>query len=113
MGASMEPSTVFCIQCGAANLLQAKYCFSCGQAVEGHDKKRLNADQPGQLKPGDVLKQRYKVLSQIGQGGFGAVYKAEDQELGKRVLAVKEMSQQSLSSQEIEEGVEAFKREAL
>jgi eukaryotic-like serine/threonine-protein kinase len=105
----MKPTTVFCTQCGAANPSQAKFCFSCGQEVREH----VQTEQPGQLKPGDMLKQRYKVLSQIGQGGFGAVYKAEDEELGQRLLAVKEMSQQSLNSQEIGASVGAFKREAL
>lgn len=102
----MAPSTVFCTECGAANLLRAKFCFSCGHAFE-------EPKQAMPLQSGLVLKQRYKVLNQIGQGGFGAVYKAEDKELGRRLLAVKEMSALYVSTQEIQEGVEAFKREAL
>ncbi|HEU5374517.1 MAG TPA: WD40 repeat domain-containing serine/threonine-protein kinase [Ktedonobacteraceae bacterium] len=121
----MVSSQLFCTYCGAANPVQAKFCFSCGQTLNGQEQvapstditeqsrapKKVSPD--GQLKPGTVLKQRYKILSQIGQGGFGAVYKAEDQELGQRLLAVKEMSQQPFHSQEIEAGVEAFKHEAL
>jgi serine/threonine protein kinase len=108
----MKPSTIFCTDCGAANPAQAKFCFACGQAF--HEAAQRNADgKAGQLKPGEMLRNRYKVLSQIGQGGFGAVYKAEDGELGQRLVAVKEMSEQGLSQREIEEGVEAFKREAL
>ena len=121
----MGVMSFFCIQCGAANPLQAKFCFSCGQAVNGQGRVEeatdvtgqirpvKSIDPSGQLKPGEVLRRRYKVHSQIGQGGFGAVYKAEDKELGQRLLAVKEMSQQHLSPQEIEAGVEAFKHEAL
>jgi serine/threonine protein kinase len=111
----MAPSTVFCIHCGAANPLRAKFCFSCGQKVKGQGKMAMamNNHQAGQFKPGEMLKQRYKVLSLVGQGGFGAVYKAEDKELGQRLLAVKEMSQHNLGPQEIQEGVEAFKREAF
>jgi serine/threonine protein kinase len=67
----------------------------------------------GRIQPGEVLRQRYHVLCQVGQGGFGAVYKAEDRELGQRLLAVKEMNQPNGSPQEVDEEVEAFKREAL
>jgi serine/threonine protein kinase len=121
----MGATSFFCIDCGAANPLHAKFCFACGELVNEQGpalhatamtmkvKALKNADATELLKPGKVLKQRYKILSQIGQGGFGAVYKAEDKELGQRLLAVKEMSQQYLSQQEIEAGVEAFKHEAL
>src|SRR5579883_2531787 len=110
----MVSSSLFCMHCGAANPAQAKFCFACGQALHEAAQRDVEAaEQAGQLKPGEVLRKRYKVLSQIGQGGFGAVYKAEDGELGQRLVAVKEMSEQGLSQREIEEGVEAFKREAL
>ncbi len=109
----MRALTIFCTNCGAANPTQARYCFSCGESFDEQDETIRLVNPPGQLKLGEVLRQRYKMLGQIGQGGFGAVYKAEDTELGQRLLAVKEMSQQGLSSQEVDEGVEAFKREAL
>ena len=62
---------------------------------------------------GTLLRQRYRIVSQVGQGGFGAVYKAEDSEFGNRLVAVKEMSQKGLNAQEIIEAAGAFKREAL
>jgi len=109
----METITIFCIDCGAANSEEAKFCFACGQLVKRDGGVSSNVEQSGELKTGDVLRQRYQILSQIGQGGFGAVYKAEDSELGQRMVAVKEMSYQKRSAQEIEDGIEAFKREAL
>lgn len=42
----------------------------------------------GELRPGAVLAGRYRLLAEVGAGGMGRVYKAEDQELGD-VVAVK------------------------
>jgi len=103
----MVPSILYCDACGAANRPGANFCFVCGQALPD------GTPSIEQLVPDTLLKQRYRVISQVGKGGFGAVYKAEDIELGNRIVAVKEMSQRGLSPQELIEATEAFKREAL
>jgi serine/threonine protein kinase len=43
------------------------------------------------LLPGTVLRNRYEILSLIGQGGMGAVYQAADRRLPGRRCAVKEI----------------------
>ena len=60
-----------------------------------------------------MLNRRYRVVAQVGKGGFGAVYKAEDIYFGNRHVAVKEMSQSNLNAQELAEATRAFKQETL
>ncbi len=108
----MISSAFYCDSCGAANRAQAVFCFVCGQPLhnQGGNKSGLTT---GLLVYNHLLKQRYRIINPVGQGGFGAVYKAADLQFGNRLVAIKEMSQSSLSSQELVEATEAFKREAL
>ncbi len=108
----MISSAVYCDSCGAANRAQAVFCFACGQPLhnQGGNKSGLTT---GLLVYNHLLKQRYRIINPVGKGGFGAVYKAADLQFGNRLVAIKEMSQNSLSSQELVEATEAFKREAL
>src|SRR6266516_3508079 len=98
----MVSTSLFCAACGAANAVGTDECFACG--------KSLAATQTNFQRT--MLKQRYLVLGQIGQGGFGAVYKAADVQFGDRLLAIKEMSQ-SGSGEEDGQEVKQFKREAM
>ena len=65
------------------------------------------------LPPGTVLRDRYKVIALVGQGGAGAVYQAEDLRLEGRMCAVKEVHPQPGASQEAVAQAQAqFRREA-
>lgn len=55
------------------------------------------ADDPGRLRPGSVVKQRYRIESLIGRGGMGRVWRAEDP-VDNRVVAVKELTARSGST---------------
>jgi serine/threonine protein kinase len=105
-------SPFFCDSCGAANRQQAVFCYACGQPLQTSVGKG-SSQTTGLLAHNHLLKQRYRIISQVGKGGFGAVYKAADLQFGNRQVAIKEMSQSSLSQQELIEATESFKREAL
>src|SRR6266516_3084228 len=90
-------SQLYCNSCGAANQDQAERCFICKAPVHA-----LSGEQ--------LLKERYRILVPVGQGGFGNVYKVEDTQRGNRLLAIKEINLSTLTAQEAIEAT-AFNRE--
>ena len=65
------------------------------------------------LKPGTVLRSRYKVVESIGKGGMGAVYEAEDLRLEGRRCAIKEVRLDlELTAESRRQAQEQFYREA-
>ncbi|HEY8561555.1 MAG TPA: protein kinase [Pyrinomonadaceae bacterium] len=79
-----------------------------------------NSDTDGRksakLKPldeGTILNGRYEIVRKIGGGGMGAVYLANDRNLGGVLRAVKEMVQSYIESEQQEKAIADFKRESL
>ena len=121
-------SHLFCLYCGAANPPHARFCPTCGRALALQDTGNISVvsstisasiDVPVSVTPSQnqlpvvILKQRYRLRKKVGSGGYGDVYKALDSQFANRLVAVKEMSQNGLSPQEIHEASEAFKHEAF
>lgn len=103
----MVEETILCDLCGVVNSSNTLFCTSCGQALSA------SMNSPNHLlEPGVLLKQRYRVRKEVGRGGFGAVYQAEDT-LFNRPVAIKEMRPRGLSGKELQQAVEAFQSESM
>jgi len=65
------------------------------------------------IKPGDVLRERYKIKNFISRGGMGSIFLAEDLRLKGRLTAVKEVRLDlTLSDETLRQTRDQFLREA-
>src|SRR5437870_11487543 len=101
----MTTEELFCETCGAANPPTAHFCQYCASPLPF-------THGTGDLPEQTLLAGRYQLLSRIGQGGMGAVYKAADTRFNNRPVAIKEMSSTGLPPARLQEAEEAFEREA-
>ena len=85
----LSAQMLFCDECGAANPLQETTCFACRQMlaapiraaqpvnIQNNASTALSTSTDA-LAPGFLLAQRYIIVREVGQGGFGIVYEAKD-----------------------------------
>lgn len=86
-------------------------------AVTGFSSGKDNSElgKTSGLKPliaGIILNSRYEIVRKIGGGGMGAVYLAQDRNLGGIERAVKEMIQSTIEEEQQRKAIEDFKRES-
>jgi serine/threonine-protein kinase len=101
-----------CPQCNSENADSASFCSDCGTQI-GTPKNIPDVTQTletpfPQLNPGAFLAGRYQIIGEIGKGGMGEVYLAEDTNL-KRQVAIKVLPQQFAQDKE---WLARFEREA-
>ena len=117
------PLSLFCSECGAAYTFHATSCFACNEPL-AHSTSLLSAQHPLPVLPvpvvppptvppgpGSLLHERYKLVREIGQGGFGVVYLAEDGQRNHRHVAVKQINIGKLSARESIDATGSYNRE--
>jgi serine/threonine protein kinase len=102
-----------CPKCQTDNPVTVKFCGECGTNITSLEEaqpqftKTLETPFP-QLTKGTTLADRYEIQGELGKGGMGEVYLAEDTNL-KRQVAIKVLPQQFALDQE---RLARFEREA-
>ena len=64
------------------------------------------------LRNGTILNDRYRILKQVGRGGFGRTYLAEDTHRYRELCILKEFAPQVENDRELRKAEELFEREA-
>lgn len=84
------PILTECPRCHAQRKVGAKFCNGCGFRYDSATSATTTASRSSQssssLKVGDLLNNKYRIIRELGEGGMGAVFLAEDQLLKRQVV---------------------------
>lgn len=81
-----------------SNSSSHRFCTQCGEALP--------------LPVGQIVNKRYRVVRQLGQGGFGRTYLAEDTNQSNKQCVLKEFAPQVQEKNDLKKAQELFEREA-
>jgi serine/threonine protein kinase, bacterial len=101
---NISMTTVYCTK-GHENQDSNHFCQICGE--------KLNPPVPqNTLIAGKVLEDRYRIVQQIGQGGFGRAYLCENLTRFNEPCVLKEFAPQVQGTYALEKAKKLFEREA-
>lgn len=92
-------TTFFCSR-GHANPQENRFCRLCGEPLVQPDNQAA------------VLAWRYRIIRELGHGGFGRTYLAEDSHRFNEWCVLKEFAPQVQGTQALQKASELFEREA-
>jgi serine/threonine protein kinase/tetratricopeptide (TPR) repeat protein len=98
---------MICPHCHSENNDNSRFCSNCsaplGRAgVAGASLTKTLETAVRVMQPGTLIAGKYRIVEEIGQGGMGIVYKAEDIKL-KRFVALKFLPPHLMDSPELKE----------
>jgi len=107
---------MICPSCQIDNPPDSRYCRRCGSSIgelsgtltfPESEEERIKKER--RFSPGEKFGERYTIIEEVGRGGMGTAYKAEDKELGT-VVVLKMIRPELATRPDI---VEQFRKETL